>query len=554
VVPHFHWEPKTPFRLPRLGETIKHQHVCEIQDCPEKIEVRHSVLLAWDDRDSRTSAPGGKDAAGRTTGEGKVARFLTLECDSVESWICDQLSRVTQDVLFEKTYLQVAREFKTDYHDQIKSRVAAEALRYGLSVKHFSSVPNIETVALEKGFQFHVDGEFGTKNPRFKVKLSVVGDGRIITFDKIASLLRPGHNLVVGQIQPCIRAEVEKILHGKTPEEFYLQFQQSTYLKERQEAQSSRREHAERTSSDVPRLSVETELTHAIVKVLYSTFQVEDCHVTVKQVETELTERMRGLVNEKPAFDLPIKPNDGLPLNFHVEYRVMGLVPQYWDVFLRGNKKPADEIADITHLMKETCKELLDHKINTELAQYETDVEQALLKTAVSEGYQGRGTRYEGVRDIVERHHGLSIEVSVFRREASEIDIRTAQATVDDLESQLRVQQSERRHLENTVESLQTKESAIMARSGPDDPELGSVRQAIAEAIGKLDKIVGPKPAVVSQAPNLLRHTRPKSDLLQWSEQSFGDSNQLGVESGEAKRHTAEDVPGQEPGGKPAGE
>jgi hypothetical protein len=455
------------------------------------------------------------------------------------------LSRITQEELFGKDYVEVAVGFKKDYLDaennpktaiekDIKKKAQVEAEQYGLEVRNYSSVPNIETVILQNGFSFRVDDEFSTKNSRFKVKLSIVGSGRIEELKDIKDYLHPGQNMIVTHIQPAIKATVEKILHDITPKRFYLQFQQLP-----NEAGSAGKTMDAKGSDDPKNRSVESQLGEEIVKVLHDTFSVKDCHVTVKQVDTELTERMRALVNARPSFQQEVKPKGGMPIAFHIHYRVVGVVENLWDVFLQGTKSPEAEIDDITNLIRGTFNELMMHSIDRKYMQYETIEQRVLLERLIFGDPDVMDDRHaiDDVRTAVARHHGLAIEPTSFWRGVTYDELIVIEGTKKELTFLADRQQGELDHLKTILDSLEDQEKELIAKSGPDDTGLKPIRDEINKIREAIRERSGPQAAVAPMTNNLLQHDPHEELVTRWFSPSRaqGLSRQIEFERGSKK-------------------
>jgi len=492
-VAQFKWKPRTPWRLPKLKDAITHQHSCRIKGCPDDIEVKHDVLMQLQD----------------------IPKYLRLEQDNIDTWTKETLERITQAELFNREFVDVAINFKPTIEELIRKQMESEAEQFGLVIKHISSLPNIEPLKLREGFQFHVDGEFSTRNTRVKVKLNVVGNGRVSDLEKIKQYLRPGKDLVHNYIEPAVVQVTQDILHGMTPHRFYLHFQHasSSYplatAGEDAEGLSDRAKPAEEKS-------VEHELTQQIRQTLEERFAVEDCHIVVKQVDTELTERLRHLLNATPHLSFNVKPRGGAEMTLHAAYRILGVVPDCWDVFQEGIRSPAEEIQAISELVIDRATQIMAHNIPIELLRYDSNEGRNRLERAVFGGYQSAGgVSTEGVNAVVERTHGLFIDVTAFRRDTTDQELLRVERTDLQLRDRLDLERGEIDQLKAVLARLHERELRLIESSDPDDPDLAAVREEMESVKVKIDELSGPTGVVAPLTERLLEQPVHEDEFVQ---------------------------------------
>lgn len=413
------------------AKPIKHNVECEIKGYSESITVEHKLLLSLED----------------------LGRFKASRIADIDEWARKELDKATKSVFFDKTYAEIILEFDPD---EIRNDIRSKAQLVGYSVKQLIIIPNLEPLKLRDGFIIDHKGKFATHDSRVEVGLNIVTSGVIRNLKGLGKYLTP-KTRILDDIEEALSKEVQKLMHGIEPERFYMRFNYTDI------------------EGETP---VDQELRRAITEMLQQKFLVEDVHVTLKIMETELTERFQKLQQNSPYyFDITAFPlRDGgrrEQVTFKVELEILRVDKNGWYIFQSKKFQSSDEeIKKIQEVLNEDLRAKLD-TIPVAFLQYDDikkkyAIEENLLKPSILKIMQ----RFGLFIDISLRRLATDAELAEqkkrleFITSQSEADIaateRTNQALLDELE-----------------ELFKKRQELIAAGVDDDDPDMINVQNRI---------------------------------------------------------------------------
>ena len=455
IVSNFRCEWDIPFELPRLT-VEKHNHLCEIRNWPEKIEIQHTVLLQLSD----------------------IALYRRSQIEDLSGWLKRQLEDITQAELFEREYSEIATDFDGELQSLLQDKMESAAREIGVHVEQYSSVSKMAAKKLlEPQELFDSERELATKDSRVQVKLNIVAYGSVPRLEKVKDHLHEGVGRVLGLIEDEAWGVAREVMHQTQPERFYLHF--DNVISDRHERHADER----------PKPPVEQELRQRIEEHLRVKFDVQ-ARVTVKQADTKLTERFDQLRSARPRLEIVTRPLDGATLKFAISYRVVSVGADQWSVFQAGSWDSAEaEIFDISTLIRERVEEALNNVVPMHLVQYRSPEHRERLKEALFDGGgAGSMSTFEAILPFVLRHYGLVIEITSFGRQDGPQEHVQREQTRLLLERKLNDRESRAKHLQGKLDVLRGQELDIMARDSS-DPELDDIRGSIKELEAELTEL-----------------------------------------------------------------
>lgn len=430
--------------FPPETRKIHHQVTCDIKSHSCKIEIHHKLLVQLEDL--------GKYKAEKISGD-------------LDVLVKEKLDTITQNVLFDKTYVDILLDFEQEEEQQdILARIKRSMQDFlesiGYSVKHLMVEPNEEPLKLKRdGFLVEVeDRDFATQDSRVNVRLAVVARGKLKDLRKIAKYIVPEKN-IKDNMKQVISEEIQKQMHEVDPEEYYMpvNFPDSEPVVER--------------------------LRTGIKEKLEEIFYAEDVYVTIKAVENDLVDRFQKLKNGNPyLFEIDVLPQlesgHKEKVKFEVEFLVVNVNKDGWQPFLfRKFGAPQEEIDKI--------KETLAHDITDKfqdipaaiLMGNDLTMKKELLKVA----------RYSHSKIAV--IFGLDIFISLVTRKTSKLEEANLDVLYKQIDEQREkememIQISREADLED-LKSLRSKKSELIDPDCPDDEALEEVNQRIAEIMGR---------------------------------------------------------------------
>jgi hypothetical protein len=307
---------------------IKHNTICQIRDC----EVNLVCTMVMNLIDAR--------------------RFRMAQISNLDKWLKEQLDRIVQNILIEKTFAQLLQKFD---ENEIQKRLSEEVYHIGYAVKQLISVPDIEMIQLKDGFTFNTeDGNspetpslYNTRDRRLPVSLDATVKGKISSFDgNISDHLKPQVNLV-SVMRTQVIETIRHFIQGITPERFYLHFS-SKYKGE---------------------IAFEVELEQKVALLLEQNFNVKNLSVIISPLDTLLTKRFHGLESKFGKFECQSMSER---VKYDVKFSVRNVHPDGWYTF--KSKKyddtpegTEDELREIGKTLKSYMEATLNSITNIDL-------------------------------------------------------------------------------------------------------------------------------------------------------------------------------------------
>ncbi|HBL31913.1 MAG TPA: hypothetical protein DD490_34255 [Acidobacteria bacterium] len=419
---------KRPPELWEFGHTV----TCNILD-HQGIQVEHRVQILLQD----------------------LGRFQVARIGDLEGWTRARLKRFTQELLFDKNYVDLLLDFDPDA-EEIKRRMQGELAAIGCTIKQLIVIPNLDPLSWRHGLPLG-DNEksYMTHDARLEVRLNVVVKAKVTNLrdKRLTPYLRPQSRLLE-DIQEVVYRETQHIMHGIDPERFYMRFQ-----------------YTDKPGEKKP---VREEIEGHVKAVLAERFAVDEVSVIAKPLETDLTKRLSRLLEGPHTLEVecfPLNdPSRGEEVIYRIDFDVEGVEQNGWHTF-RSKSFPSfeDELAHLRKVMAE------DIRSKVELAPREyrqfTDIGvQRTIEQVI----------HDSTRRKVINVFGLCVSVVTVTRCATIGEQHTHEAMAHAREQALT---TGRHLLESKVQELVTlttkKLDLIKAGVEADDPELKSVQDRI---------------------------------------------------------------------------
>lgn len=426
--------------LPKEFVYFEHGLNCTIKKCPHPIRVEHKLQMALMD----------------------TGKFHNARINNLEQWVQQKLDRITQDILFEKTYVELLLYFD---ENEIKREMQKEAELIGYIVKQLIVIPGLREIVLPTdGFDISCKANFATHDTRVQVGLAVVVTGKIKDLTKVESYLNPQTD-IFKHIEDEVVRETQRIMHGVDPERFYMRFRFSDREKES---------------------PVEQVLEKGITEKLVETFHADanEIRVILKILETDLTKRLEGLqagLYEVTVTALPSSGQiDAQLVTFRIMFQVLGVHKDGWYTFRAHNSRPLDEeIEQIKRIIGEDLKAKLD-RVPSHILIYKN------LETM----YEMWKVFPSTIQKIIDTFGLIIRPITFLRLETSEE--RASQNTHEALV--VHQEEAERKAIQINMEAdleelqqLRRKLSDLQEADIPDDdPDMKQVKRRIEEVLARL--------------------------------------------------------------------
>jgi hypothetical protein len=344
--------------IPQMEHTVE----CRIADCEDVIPIKHRLKLTLRD----------------------LGRFRASSIPDLKVWAIARLDEITRDVLFERRYLDVLLDFSPD-EAEIKARMERAAHEIGYTVRQLIAVPALKPLSWkEEGFLLEeIKDTFATRDSRIDVGLNVVVKGKIgdLRDPRLQRYLNPRSRLLEN-IRDLVLRETRKMIHGVSPEHFYMRFA-----------------YSDDPAEPAVREMIETRIS----SVLSELYGIEDIGVIPKPLETDLTKRLDLLRQGPHKLVVACAPlnRGGEEVNYRIDFDILGVPPESWYVFRAKSYASTEEelnmireviAEDVKSKLQIAPKEILQF---TEMGRYH-DLAEVIQRS---------------VREKVERVFGLRIQL-----------------------------------------------------------------------------------------------------------------------------------------------
>ncbi len=431
---------ESPFfgRLPDELHEIDHSVTCNIRDCRD-ITVQHQVQIILRD----------------------LGRFQSSGIVDLASWTRSKLSRFTQEILFEKSYIDLLLKFDPE---DIKQRIQHEAEVVGCAVKQLIAIPDLEPLSWKDSFLLDKnDNVYVTQDSRVEVRLDIVVAGKITNLrdERLKNYLQPGNRLFA-DIRKMAQQVTQEVMHRIDPQRFYMNFQ-----------------HSDNEEPPV-REVLERHITAALVE----RFGIEDLSVTPKPLETDLTKRLSRLMEGPHSLEVicfPLNRGDGGErVTYQIDFDVRGVHPDGWYIF-RAKNFPTfeEELSKIREVMARDVKAKLE-LAPRELRQFSRIAVQRQVEEVIHRSTQ---------RKIIETF-GLVVSVVNVTRGATLGEWKADEAVIDGITKSFAAGMLSTSHKLEELRDLYAQKSELLNGG----VELGdSVVQALEDRIRGLESEMAPE-------------------------------------------------------------
>jgi hypothetical protein len=341
---------------------------CKIKEYPHSVVVKNTVQMVLQD----------------------LAKYMAHGSPDLRDWNQKKLQQVISQRLLEKNCTELLLTF-ADVERSIKRVMDAEAEAIGYGFKQLITAPDLEALNWLEPFTLNVAGTYETKFTGFEVNLQVAVTAHIEDLGGIAFYVNRAKN-VPGLMEKAIVDETKAFLHTVDPERFYTRFS-----------------HTDRNGER----SIEEELKHIISAALVKQFHAHITSVTPKMGNTEITDKLKTLMERVCPFAVKVFLPDTpalLPAEFVGAFKVDGVDADGWYKF----RQLKYDMAEI--------KQYLENYVSSEMDAY--------LRRAGSNGYPVKAPEdlIEGLaQNCTRKVYGLVISVSGVRRLHNELELEERQ-------------------------------------------------------------------------------------------------------------------------------
>ncbi len=346
--------------LPELP-LITHVSKCKIKESKTLIEVENRVLLNLID----------------------IGKFRRSNIEKLENWLQQKLNKISQEVFFERDRIELIRNLEED-KQLIQKKLESESEKIGYNIKHLASLPALDELTLKQGFKVEYKSSFRTLDSRIKMKLNIAINAKIANFDGVESYLKQGVENFKNNISQKSKDVIEKEIREKHPADIY----KSAFEGEN---------------------SIDNVLKKKIKKSLKDTFNLSDLHISILFLDTDLSDRMRGLKAAFPNFIFSVTPNKTpSKLPYKVSYKVSGVDKDSYAIFQNNNFK-----ADTVDSEIEEINEYLMEAIIKRMRDLPGD---ALLRSSIKDLLDLEKNIKEVMINVARKVFGLTIDSILIRR------------------------------------------------------------------------------------------------------------------------------------------
>jgi hypothetical protein len=462
-----------------LPQKFLHLTRCDISDYSKKVEIHHKLLMQLNDL--------AKYNAKKKTGD-------------LEKWVTDQLDTITQDILFDKKYVELVLDFDQPEDSRqtlnaIKEKMQDRAESIGYSVKHLIVDPDLKPLKLRDGFEVELkEANFATLDNRVDVGLGIVVTGKIKDLKKVAEYIKPDVD-IIEEMRLTIIEEVRTKMHEINPERFYMPFN-----------------YPEKET--VPEL-----LQKKIAEKLNKKFYADEINVIIKILDTDLINRITDLIKGNLyRFEINVSPRRSYghreTVPFKIEFEIQSVAKDGWHNFLNLRSEPLEDLKE--KITKTIADEIVHHfqKIPVDvLLANEKKVSETLLEIA-------NITRLK-IADVF----GLDVFITQVSREDTFVEKANQAVFMSQVEGQ---KEKERKMLEiNHNDDLQNLEELLRKRSELLDPDIAD-EEKIANIDKKISEIRKKSSHPVDKGKKILAPVKDDSDE-KWDIASYYEEIKNGV-------------------------
>ncbi|MEL6561085.1 MAG: restriction endonuclease subunit S, partial [Bacteroidota bacterium] len=258
---------------------------------------------------------------------GDSSKLINSGILNPEKWIKKTIDQICEFHFIKSSYADIILDEEKPKEDQLNNKIRQEflskALSIGLVVQQHMVIPLIEGLNLRDGGLLNSENSYRTRDSEIDINIQFIINFKIKNFNKNSrKLIRPG-------IDP-IRI-LEQIVDGAIEKEMH-QIEASKALLFNVSYDS---ESSEQTCEEILKDAIKDSL---------SSYGIESADIILKANQEEITQRFNELSKRTYQVELSIIPkirdNYSEKVDFKLEYRIAGIVPEKLNVFF--NRKFSD--------------------------------------------------------------------------------------------------------------------------------------------------------------------------------------------------------------------
>ncbi|MBF0421372.1 MAG: hypothetical protein HQL73_00085 [Magnetococcales bacterium] len=335
-----------------------------------------------------------------------IAKYRSRGALDIQIWARETLTRTIKDAIFEWSYLEILLEFE-ELRKKIESKLAEEATRVGCAVKVLISRPIMKENSYRelKTYPFLFQN-LPTKETGLTVNLNVAATLSIPDLMKIKDFLDRQEN-ILSIMETASRAALENILHHQDPETVFMRFTDS-----------------------VREVTLQGQLQEAIKRKLEDSLFAQVQNVTVSPAPNQMVDHIQKMIGaSKPEEFIVDLRGHGKPYCYCGNLWVTGVHENGWERI----KQHSFQLSDIVnYFVSFLTAELVNRK-----------PDQLTITSAKHREMLETFINHKASEEISKRF-GMKIEIANFRLSPSEILKKLGMESELNLETQLKVLESQR--------------------------------------------------------------------------------------------------------------
>ncbi len=263
------------------------------------------------------------------------ADYILAGHPDLRAWVTRELERITGKLLFKYDYLRLVLDFEDDAKPEIDALIREKAKEIGYELDLLVVTPDLQPLKWRDSFLLELDNiTFPTKVPSHSVKLGIYLRLSLknLRFPRLEALIRDEADLD-GKIGEAIRDKLLPYFHELDPQRFYVGFEIELPP------------HLQVQPGEKPLPPVKRELERLIREVLEEQFDATVETISIKQLDTELSDRLNALLKQRAEFEFTLESFKGFQaIPFAGTLRVTGVDVNGWHIFVSSEEFDIDEI------------------------------------------------------------------------------------------------------------------------------------------------------------------------------------------------------------------
>lgn len=292
---------------------INHDTELSLKSIGKKIIIGNELLLTLEDTERFISQ------------KEKIGNF--------ENWIKENLDEVIKINLFGKTIKELAlpSQFE-DARNNISIQITDRIRKVGYDLKYIISEPNLSIKrSLTEGVRIETTKKFETIAAKAFANFEIILEGKVDSLEDISEYLYLEYDDFKKKIHKTTIEEFKSIIHKTHPESIF--------------------------SIDTDSLGIEDvkdQLTLHVGTMLKERYGLKELDITIKFLDTELSDRFKKFANKSPRINLKLLINN-IEIPFKIRYEIIGINNSGWSIFQRRSTEFSvdKEIEELNRFMYE---------------------------------------------------------------------------------------------------------------------------------------------------------------------------------------------------------